>query len=434
MFEFAVEGLVRELLARLDGVLDDLSRLELSAHAGDDILDLLRGLEERTRRLASVDHALIAEVETRGLARERGAGSSTALLVDLLRISPREAHARVGAAARLAPRRGLSGEPMPPEYPQTAFAQAAGTISAAHAQLITTCIAKLPALVRDEQFDDIEAFFVEQAHQFAPDLLAKIARRLADTIDADGVLRDAAYRERHRDLTVHQRPDGSSSGTFELTAQATEALLSVLDATAAPRPASDGAQDPRTAGQRRHDGLLDGLLLALRSDELPSCNGVTTTILLTMTAEQAVTGEGLACTGHGATIPARDAFEMATDARVFPVVFDTVRRVESYGTSHRIFTEGQRLAMIARDGGCSFPGCTGPPLQSEAHHITDHAMSKRTTIDDGTLLCGFHHREHQRLGWRCMMLDGVPHWIPPRWIDPQQIPRRNRAHDPQLVG
>ena len=89
-------------------------------------------------------------------------------------------------------------------------------------------------------------------------------------------------------------------------------------------------KDPRTAGQRRHDGLLDALLLTLRAGQLPTCNGVTTTILLTMTADQAATGTGLAQTGHGALIPVGQALRMAGGgARVFPVNFDKARRVES---------------------------------------------------------------------------------------------------------
>ena len=96
-------------------------------------------------------------------------------------------------------------------------------------------------------------------------------------------------------------------------------------------------KDPRTAGQRRHDGLLDALLLALRSEQLPPCNGVTTTILLTMTADQAATRTGLATTGHGATMPVEQALRIAGgDARVFPVIFDKTKRVESYGAAHRI--------------------------------------------------------------------------------------------------
>ena len=235
---------------------------------------------------------------------------------------------------------------------------------------------------------------------------------------------------------MHQRPDGSSSGSFELTAHATEALLTVLDATAAPRPSTtgpeaDGVKDPRTAGQRRHDGLLEALLLTLRSEQLPSCNGVTTTMLLTMTTDQAATGVGLAQTGHGALIPAGQALAMAGgDARVFPVIFDRARRVQAYGTAHRIFTEGQRLAMIARDQGCSFPGCTAPALWTEAHHIVDYALGGKTSVDNGTLLCRFDHDNHVKSGWTCRMLNGTPHWTPPKWIDKTQTPRRNHAHNP----
>jgi hypothetical protein len=34
------------------------------------------------------------------------------------------------------------------------------------------------------------------------------------------------------------------------------------------------------------------------------------------------------------------------------------------------------------------------------------------------------------MGWQVRMGDGdVPEWIPPKWIDEQQRPRRNTAHD-----
>jgi len=31
------------------------------------------------------------------------------------------------------------------------------------------------------------------------------------------------------------------------------------------------------------------------------------------------------------------------------------------------------------------------------------------------------------------MIGGVPHWVPPRWIDLDQTPRRNHTHDPDLA-
>jgi hypothetical protein len=27
------------------------------------------------------------------------------------------------------------------------------------------------------------------------------------------------------------------------------------------------------------------------------------------------------------------------------------------------------------------------------------------------------------------MIDAIPHWIAPTWIDPDQVPTRNTAHD-----
>ena len=86
--------------------------------------------------------------------------------------------------------------------------------------------------------------------------------------------------------------------------------------------------------------------------------------------------------------------------------------------------------MIARDLGCSFPGCTAPPAWCQAHHITEFSITRRTSVDDGTLLCGFHHREHPHLSWTCRMIHGIPHWTAPTWLDPTQTPRRNRIHDP----
>ncbi len=158
-------------------------------------------------------------------------------------------------------------------------------------------------------------------------------------------------------------------------------------------------------------------------------------------AERTHTGHGsahaggaLVRTGHGGTISVREALTLAGDAQVQAVVLKSVRRVSAYGSTHRIFTQAQRLAMIARDGGCSFPNCTSPPAWCESHHITDYAITRTTSVDDGTLLCGFHHREHANLGWTCHMINGTPHWTPPRWLDPDQVPRRNRAHhiDPEF--
>jgi hypothetical protein len=444
MFEGTViEAPGAAALAALDDVLDRFAALDLTGCSDDDLLGLMRGVEERTRRLATVDHALVGEAEARGVAGERGCRSTAALLMHLLRVSAAEASARVRAARQLAPRRAFTGEVFSPEFAQLAAAQATGTVSAAQAALITRTVSGLPDAVRDEHGESVEAFLVEQAGTFGPDTLGKLARRVVDTLDPNGgapasegvaggggKLHDAEHRRKHRHLRLSQRPDGSAYGSFELEADAAEALRTVLDALAAPKPEADGVKDPRTAEQRNHDALRDALLMILRSGELPTCNGVAATLIFTMRADDAATGSGLATTGHGATVPVREALKFLGDARIIPVETDDGGAVTGYGKVRRIFTERQRLAMLGRDKGCSFPGCTAPPAWTEAHHVTGFANLQRTCVDDGCLLCSFHHREFENLGWRCQMIAGTPHFIPPRWLDPQQKPVRNRAHDP----
>jgi hypothetical protein len=245
---------------------------------------------------------LIAEIDSRGLAHERACRNTAALVTQLVRVSPAEATARVRAAADIGPRRGLSGQVLPPVFAQVAAAQAAGTISTIHARVVTATIDALPGAVQIEHEEWVQQFLVEQAGELDPALLKQVARRVTDTLDPDGTLTEERDRARRRDLTVRQRRDGSAHVEAELTAICAEALLSVLDSLAKPTPAEDGTHDPRTPGQRSHDGLQDALLALLRSGKLPACNGVAATIVLTMTDQQAETRTGLATTGHGALI------------------------------------------------------------------------------------------------------------------------------------
>ena len=44
------------------------------------------------------------------------------------------------------------------------------------------------------------------------------------------------------------------------------------------------------------------------------------------------------------------------------------------------------------------------------------------------LLCRHHHRQFEQHDWTVTMLNGIPHWLPPPWLDPHQQPIRNTAH------
>jgi hypothetical protein len=296
---------------------------------------------------------------------------------------------------------------------------------------VTATLAKLPDQIQAEHGERIEAELVDYARHFDPNGLAKIAARIRYCYDPDGQLDDLDHRARHRALNLAPRVDGSAKLTGELTAELTELLRTHLDPLAAPRPAIDGVKDPRTAEQRRHDALLDVLKLNLRAQLVPSSGGVTSTIVFTMTQQQYEQRTGLATTGHGALIPVGEAMRIsAGEYRLMNVVIDKTKGVTAYSPLRRLFTEQQRLAMIALDGpGCTFPHCPVPAAWCEADHTIDHAKGGPTSINYGVLACRYENNERKKQGWTSTRINGRAAWIPPKWIDPEQKPRYNFLHN-----
>jgi hypothetical protein len=418
------------VVARAHADLDELQGLDLTACSDEALEACWREVERLRRRLPSLDSRLVLEAEGRGLPFERHVRSMTAYLRGLLRLDPGEAHGRVKAAQAAGRRRTLTGQWLAAKYEAVAAAQDAGSIGERHARIVVATIEALPAAIRDEQGQQLAAQLVGHAQLFDPCQLARIARRMTDCLDPDGVLKDAEHRRAQRDVTLRQRPDGSSTLCGELTAQATELLLTHFDAFAGPKPAAGGVRDPRTAGQRRHDALVALMKANLRAKLLPTVAGVTATIIATMTAEQYATGQGLARTSHGALVPVRDVFDWATgDYRLFLTVLDTIQGVTAYSSTRRLFSENQRLALIARDQGCTFPDCPMPAPWCEIDHSIDHAHGGPTTVTNGALLCDYDNRHRKKQGWQPTHINARVAWTPPTWIDPHQQPRYNLLHN-----
>jgi hypothetical protein len=422
---------VRQLATRWSALVDELQALDWSALSAEQVLELLTVKETQERRLLAVEYAAIAELAARGIPQELGCSSTEVMLGELLRITRPEATARVRAAEALGPRRAMTGEVLGPKYPLVAAAVAEGAISAQHACVITRLIDRLPDAVvaeHDSLVGHVEPTMVSYAREFDPAQLGKIAQRVTACLRPDGVLTGERWRERNRELHLQVRSDGSGQLRGELTSEAVAVLRPVLSALSRPVPSEDGIPDQRTAPQRRHDAVIDLCHRVLRSGGLPDAGGVPATLLVTVTLDQLQTRRGVVSTGHGALLNVDTALRLAAEANIVPVVLDDTGGVLAYGLTRRVASAGQRLALAARDGGCSFPGCDRPPDWSESHHVRAWADGGHTDINNLTLVCGFHHREHAKRGWSCRMRHGVPHWIPPAWQDPDQVPRRNTRH------
>lgn len=425
-------GVIVDLRSALDAAhaaVDKLQTASLDSCPTPELLEAWRELERLARRLPAVEARLVLEAETRNLPGEAGCRSTGQFLRGLLRVDSSEAHARVESAYAIGERRTVTGEPLPPAYPAVAAAQAVGSISPRHARVVTKLIEELPDQARAESGEQVERDLVGYADRFDPRGVAKLAAHIRDCLDPDGSLEEAAYRDRCRSLTLRRRADGSGTLSGELTAECAERLDVLFDSLAAPKPAGDDAPDPRTATQRRHDAMLELLARTQATDVLPKTRGVSATVVLTMTTEQYLTGKGLTRTGHGALVPTSDALAWAgADHCVLALVLDSMKGVTYYSSLQRIFTEPQRLALYARDGGCTFPGCDAPPEWAEVHHVIEHVAGGPTSLDNAALACKHHHRRSIAEGWTAELTNGRVGWKPPPWIDPAREPRFNDLH------
>ena len=206
------------LLAELDALLDKLASTDLSTLTGPQLLELTGGWERFTRRGVVVQHALVAELDSRRAAADTGHHSTAALLSELLRLDVGAARRRVRDANEFTTRAGLAGEPVPPVLPHTAQALRDGTIGIEHARAISDLFDHIPAY--DTQGEArIEAAALDAAAVCTPYRLRQWCVQAADRLNQDGTEPDDTVAQRQRGLHVIDQPDGTAKLTGRLTAQ-----------------------------------------------------------------------------------------------------------------------------------------------------------------------------------------------------------------------
>jgi hypothetical protein len=217
------------------------------------------------------------------------------------------------------------------------------------------------------------------------------------------------------------------SGRF--VAENAAALTAALSLLAKPEKQADGSRDPRPAALRRAEALMTIVRWSLDHDGQPTSGGDRPHVGVTVTlAELEARRPGRLTTGgpvSGETIR-----RMLCDAVTSITVVSTVGAILYQGRDLRVATEAQRKVLIARDKGCTHPGCDAPPWWCDAHHILSWEDGGLTDITNLTLRCRRHHLLIHKGDWRIVMLHGIPHTIAPTWLDPTHTPQRNTAHDP----
>ena len=260
--------------------------------------------------------------------------------------------------------------------------------------------------------------------------------RLADQIRAQSVPEQAAAKAKrqHRDQGLHASTtlDGMMHISGLLDPEAGAAFKRALGFfTPAPPSADASLADPsqfQPIALRRALGLSQMARHAMAHAE--GCNGEggsRHTMLIGVGLDVLTKGVGVGAVAGGPTLNAGVLRRLACDADVIPAVLGADSEILDLGRRQRITNAALRAAVIARDGGCIFPGCRRPPSWSECHHRHHWLNGGKTALENLDLLCSHHHHLLHEGGWRLTVendRERTPWFHPPRGGAPLKGERR----------
>ncbi|MGW6173600.1 DUF222 domain-containing protein [Arthrobacter sp. NPDC055138] len=405
-----------------------------------------------------------------------------------LGIARQEAVRRFQLAEATEPRPVPNGTPTaPPRLPVLARALDEGQVSGQAANLIRRAVDGLRRIAEPEQLRKMEEALVKHAADYDADSLRDLIRQWEGGLNPGGADPTAAELKARQGLFYRGRRNGLHCYEINATDEQNEVLATVYNtatnprlregtatagtvgfdgtgtplaapgtgdvasgegtaaslpggfepdartaagarrpADADPAAASGHELDGRTRQQKQLDGLIGACKVALTTDLLPAAGGLRPQLLVTIDYKDLASDLGRpGSSTFSGPLSAKTIRRIACDADIIPVVFAGMGVILDVGQSQRLFPKYMRLAIIARDGGCAFPGCTAPSPWTEVHHIRWFEKGGPTCTDNGVLLCGHHHHLIHEGDWRVEVISGVAWFFPPPDMDPAQKPLRN---------
>ncbi len=219
---------------------------------------------------------------------------------------------------------------------------------------------------------------------------------------------DAAGYAAEENQAVHERSleiTGGADGMVFLKGWLDSAGGAAVRKALEPLARMTGADDKRKRPRRLADALVE-----LAVGNKPANIQVTTTLETLMGLRGAAAGEMEFSRPVSSTAIER----MACDSSVMRVVLDGKSMVIDVGRSTRVVKGGMKRALIARDGGCRWPGCNRSASHCDGHHLIHWIRGGKTELDNMILLCHHHHRLVHEDGWQLARSeDGRILTIPP---------------------
>jgi hypothetical protein len=365
--------------------------------------------------IAGVDpmYMSTAEKKTAMLESARLRARAEALDLQLLAASavdvPEETGARSAAIwlaqeTRDAPatvrHRAVLARALDTRWRQTGDALAAGVVNLAQTRVMAEALEALPADLPDGILAKAEAYLVEKAAEFGPNglrrlgdaVLEYLAPDIADEIERKRLEDEEARASDNMKVSFRCRGDGASDlHAIRMPDHLIGRLRAYLDAIANPHRPDHDSDFMNLPLARRRAIAFQWLLENILDTDLPTHGGTATSIVVLIEYDTLVSGLGTATTSTGDRLTAEQARRLACTARILPAVLGKKGEILDLGRDSRFFKAAQRKAMEIRDRHCTAIGCTVPARFCHAHHKKPWSQGGKTDLDDGTLLCPFHH-------------------------------------------
>ena len=339
-------------------------------------------------------------------------------------------------------------------------ALAEASISTRQATVILGSLQQLPRDLAPQQELAVQETLVDQAQRWDPAELRVLGEHLVEVVDPDHadlllerqLERDEQAAHRNRELHLHHDGHGSTRIKGQLPAADGEKLAALLDSLTDTHRSND---DPPLCGSscpgascglcggrpsramRRADALMEIAQAYADAKRALAHGSDRARINVTVDLDTLRTGIGCTDTTFG-PLSAQQLRLLACDAEIIPMVLNGLGIPLDVGQLHRFFEGELRAALVARDGGCVFPGCEQPARRCDAHHIKPWWAQGPTSLDNGVLLCPHHHalvepskqQLHNDNRWEVRLnpVDRLPEFLPPQALDHTRRPRRQLRH------
>lgn len=381
-------------LAPLHAAIDLVVGADLGALPDPEVTARQAALRRPISRLAAERARLTAELERRATSAAEDPAKRAAArqrlrrdLTERNRAAPAETK-RDAEAGRIADAHDATG---------AAFR--AGDLSADHVRLIGETLEAVASEARAEVEDDL----LEVARRTNAIVFGRHAREVAARHAPELHERRANRQHLERRVRAYDTPDGGFAFSGLLHGLAAETARTALAAFRRP----DAVGEHRTPEQRSADAFEQLCASALRAGEAPSRHGVRPQVLVTIPLEEVLRGStGLARFASGEAISIRKLRTLLSDCSWARILLGPDSTPLEASEAVRTVPAGLWRALVARDGGCRWPGCDAPAAWCDvAHGEQAFADRGRLEPENAALLCRRHHRRFDHSDLR-IRIDG----------------------------